>query len=126
MLCSQARSQPACFSGRTLYCAQLSSKSMHSLGLSVKRALTILAAAERGSVQDEAEALRTSAAELRARLANFDSRSFSGQQGKQSTSDDGVRTAAVHSLAAPLARQINSKVVLQLDHSQRGLAFRYS
>lgn len=113
MLCSHARSQPACFSGRTLPSAPLSSKPLHGKArLALKGMLKVLAAAEQSSAHEEAEAeaLRTSAAELRAKLSSFDSRSFNGSQQKEVS--PGVETAASAApfSVPPLARNISSRV----------------
>ena len=71
--------------------------------------IKILATAQQSGAKEEAEALRISAADLRAKLSSFDSKSFAG---KTSQKGRGVEEAAPADAVAvlPLTRDISSEV----------------
>ncbi len=116
MLCSQARSQPACFSGRTSHCLPSSAGQAHLTQTVLRRVIKMLATAQQGGPKEEAEALRISAADLRAKLSSFDSKSFLSKPsspGKNKGEHAPVQALAV----SPMTRDISSKVQRSTRHS---------
>lgn len=108
MLCSQARSQPACFSGRTIPCPAPIGQT-HPSQKALKRIIKIFAATQQGGAKEEAEALRISAADLRAKLSSFDSKSFPSKAGQKR--EEGEKDAPAVALL-PLTRDISSEVLV--------------
>ena len=109
MLCSHARSQPACFSGRTTSSPLLQGRHTCGFHPSLKSFFTVLAAAQQTPASEAAdtEALRTSAAGLRAKLASFDSKSYIASQRREASE---VQELAEAAFSQPLKRDFATKV----------------
>ena len=124
MLCSHARSQPACFSGRHLPLQGPSGVQARESEASFKRALRLLVTAQEKDAKAEAEALRSTAAALRAKFSSFDRKNFTSTAKKQGSSSENQFKTGVEAFAVPftpLKRDISTEVSFKQPYTMKRL-----